>query len=150
MFEDFDISEFKNLLVAGNNVLAIQGLNASSTSSDLLISPELDATKILSQSIGFMITPTPGNVNGTATLGFVAEPVISVGHGFFTSAFQTTITDADPGATIRYTINGATPTATTGTVYAGPITISGTTTLDAAAFKTGYTTNAIGPPPISS
>ena len=129
VYEDFDISAFANLVVAGNNVLAIQGLNSSSTSSDLLISPELDASRILSQSIGFMTTPTPGKANGTATLGFVAEPVISVGHGFFTSPFQTSISDADPGATIRYTTNGATPTATTGAVYAGPITITGTTTL---------------------
>ncbi|MGI9242162.1 MAG: CotH kinase family protein, partial [Verrucomicrobiales bacterium] len=41
-------------------------------------------------------------------------------------------------ATIRYTTNGEKPTATTGTVYTGPITVNGTTTLRAAAFKTGF------------
>ncbi|MBT5926176.1 MAG: DUF1800 family protein [Verrucomicrobia bacterium] len=40
-FGDFDISEFKNLLIAGNNVLAIQLHNTSYTSSDAILSPVL-------------------------------------------------------------------------------------------------------------
>jgi hypothetical protein len=40
-FEEFDITAFKGALVSGTNVLAIQGLNANLTSSDLLIIPEL-------------------------------------------------------------------------------------------------------------
>jgi hypothetical protein len=143
VFEDFDISAFRKLLVPGSNVLAIQGLNSSTTSADALILPELVANKITSQSIGYMSAPTPGGVNGTATLGFLAKPTISVSHGFFSSPFQTTISSTDPGVTIRYTTNGATPTATTGTLYTGPVTISGTTTLRTAAFKNGYTTSSL-------
>ncbi|RIK71935.1 MAG: hypothetical protein DCC67_19955, partial [Planctomycetota bacterium] len=37
----FNITAFKNLLVAGDNVLAIHGINSSTTSSDLLIRPEI-------------------------------------------------------------------------------------------------------------
>jgi len=44
------------------------------------------------------------------------------------------------GATIRYTTDGSAPTATHGTVYSGPITISATTTLRAQAFESGYFT----------
>ncbi|MGD2093659.1 MAG: chitobiase/beta-hexosaminidase C-terminal domain-containing protein, partial [Phycisphaerales bacterium] len=40
-FEHIDISLFLNTLRPGNNILAIQGLNTSTTSSDLLISTEL-------------------------------------------------------------------------------------------------------------
>ena len=40
-FEDFDISEYKHLLVEGTNVLAIRVINSSSTSKDILIYPEL-------------------------------------------------------------------------------------------------------------
>ena len=47
------------------------------------------------------------------------------------------ITTDTPGAEIHYTTNGSAPTATTGTIYTGPINISKTTTLRAAAFKTG-------------
>ncbi|HEY2760716.1 MAG TPA: FN3 associated domain-containing protein, partial [Pirellulales bacterium] len=143
VFEDIDISAFKNLLLAGNNVLSIQGLNSSNTSTDLLILPELDATTVVSQTVGFMNPATPGAINGTASLGFLAEPVMSVTHGFFNAAFPVTISDATLGVTIRYTTDDSTPTETNGTLYTGPITISGTVDLRAAAFKTGYTTSDI-------
>jgi len=39
VYEDVDFTLPANLLVAGTNVLAIQGLNISNTSSDLLIQP---------------------------------------------------------------------------------------------------------------
>jgi len=42
VFEDIDISEFISDLKLGGNILAIQGMNNSLTSSDLLISVELD------------------------------------------------------------------------------------------------------------
>lgn len=40
-FQDFNINNFTSLLRAGENVLAIQGLNNGISSSDMLISPEL-------------------------------------------------------------------------------------------------------------
>ena len=43
-FEDFDITNYLNALAPGENILAIQGLNVSLTSSDLLVLPELLAT----------------------------------------------------------------------------------------------------------
>jgi len=43
-FENIDISEFISNLKPGDNILAIQGMNRSLTSSDMLISAELDAT----------------------------------------------------------------------------------------------------------
>jgi len=44
LFEGIDISSFRSSLKRGDNLLAIQGLNASTTSSDFLISAELTAT----------------------------------------------------------------------------------------------------------
>ncbi len=43
VFEDFDVSTQVNLLRKGQNVLAIQGMNSSTTSSDLLFNAELAA-----------------------------------------------------------------------------------------------------------
>jgi hypothetical protein len=48
-----------------------------------------------------------------------------------------TLTTASTGATIFYTVNGATPTAVS-TKYTGPITISKSETLKFAALATGY------------
>jgi hypothetical protein len=42
VFEEIDISEFISNLKRGDNLLAIHGMNASSTSSDMLISVEVD------------------------------------------------------------------------------------------------------------
>ena len=39
LFEDFDVSEFKNLLLEGRNVLSIRGINSSGSSSDMLFVP---------------------------------------------------------------------------------------------------------------
>ncbi len=44
VFENIDISSSIDLLQKGSNILAIQGLNASNTSSDFIISTELDIT----------------------------------------------------------------------------------------------------------
>src|SRR5213079_1308964 len=41
LFEDINISDHLNALQAGNNMLAIQGLNQSSSDTDFLILPEL-------------------------------------------------------------------------------------------------------------
>ena len=43
-FENFDITEFKNLLVEGTNVLGIRIINSSKTSGDMLMLPELRTT----------------------------------------------------------------------------------------------------------
>jgi len=44
LFESVDISSFRSTLKQGDNLLAIHGLNASTTSSDFLISAELSAS----------------------------------------------------------------------------------------------------------
>ena len=40
-FQDFDLSEFRDKLVQGTNVLAIRGINRTNTDSDMLVLPEL-------------------------------------------------------------------------------------------------------------
>lgn len=90
-------------------------------------------------SFYFFNTPTPGAANGTpSSLGRVEDTVFSVPRGFYNAPFSVAITTATPGATIRYTLDGSRPTATTGIIYSGPIAISNTTILRAAAFKPGY------------
>ncbi|MCP5522541.1 MAG: lamin tail domain-containing protein [Verrucomicrobiales bacterium] len=82
--------------------------------------------------------PTPLQPNSTDVFGeFVADTRFNQDRGFYTEPFYVTITCATEGATIRYTTNGSKPTATTGTEYTGPLRISQTTVLRAAAFKEG-------------
>lgn len=68
-----------------------------------------------------------------------ATPVINPASGTFGTAQTVTITDATPGAAIRYTTDGTEPSETNGIVYAGSFTVSATTTIKAAAYKSGMT-----------
>lgn len=78
-------------------------------------------------------TPTPNSNNAGGQNFYIPTPVMSVAPGFYPGVQTVTITCSDPSATIRYTTNGANPTSTS-TVYSGPINISTTTVLRAAAF----------------
>lgn len=89
-------------------------------------------------TVGFMRPPTPGETNGTAYAGIVAEPTFSRSRGFVDNAFDLTLSTTTPGAVIRYTTNTATPTANTGTVYSGPIPVTRNTVIRAAAFREGW------------
>jgi gliding motility-associated-like protein len=80
-------------------------------------------------------TPTPNANNAGAVNFYPPKPIFSVAPGFYPSAQTVTITCADPTATIRYTLDGSNPTATS-TVYSTPISIPTTKVLRAAAFGT--------------
>ena len=84
------------------------------------------------------LTPTPGASNTGAYLAVVEDTKFSHDRGFYTEPFDVAITTATPGAVIRYTIDGSTPTPSYGTIYAAPVRISTTTTLRAMAFKAGW------------
>ena len=140
-FKAFNISAQSHLLKTGANVLAIQGLNTSMTSSDMLISPELHAVRITDPTIGgpgYLGTPSPGTFNGDTFGGFVTDTKFSVNRGFFQSPFDVRITTDTADAEIRYTLDGTAPTKNRGQIYTGPIKISGTTIVRTMAHRPGF------------
>jgi hypothetical protein len=78
-----------------------------------------------------------------STVPQVAAPVFNPVGGSFTTPQTVTITSSTSGATLRYTVDGSTPTSTTGTVYTGPLTINATTTVKAIAFNAGMTDSTV-------
>ncbi len=69
--EEFDISEFRDWLVEGDNLLAIHGLNVDLISSDVLALPELTSVHIERIDLegiaeGYLLQPTPSAANETA------------------------------------------------------------------------------------
>ena len=67
----------------------------------------------------------------------VATPTISPASGSFTDSETVTITCSTSGATIYYTTDGSTPSASNGTQYSGSFTVTTTTTVKAIAVKDG-------------
>jgi hypothetical protein len=88
--------------------------------------------------VRYFSATTPGAVNGVGLSGVVADTKFSVDRGFFNAPFSLTISTETVGATIRYTTDGSAPSATTGTVYSGPITIDKTSVVRAIAYRSGY------------
>lgn len=74
--DQLDLTSQANLLVAGTNVLAVQGLNFQTGNSDFLVRPQLAATltTIDTGQLGFL-APTPGAANGPTFSGlpFISE-----------------------------------------------------------------------------
>src|SRR5437763_12806634 len=138
MFEEINISGQLNALRTGNNVLAIQRLRQSSGDTAFLSVPGLVEYDITALTNHYFATPTPGGPNGAGFYAFVADTKYDHDRGFYDAAFSLSITTATDNATIIYTTDGSIPTLGNGTTYTGPISISGTTVIRAAAFKDGF------------
>src|SRR5215213_9923431 len=80
-----------------------------------------------------MVLP-PGVVQAEAAAVILPPPTFSVQRGLVTNPFQLTLSTLVVGGTIRYTMDGTTPTNNYGTVYSGPINIAATTAVRALVY----------------
>ena len=88
-------------------------------------------------SEGYFEPPTPGAPNGNK-FAALAAVTFSVPHGFQDAPLALELTHGDPLAFVRYTLDGGEPRA--GTLYTGPIPITGTTLVRATAVRAGFAT----------
>mgnify|MGYP000353664977 CR=1 FL=1 len=143
----------KRNLVNGNEYHP--NFNLSQTEGDwiILLNPSLivvDSFKIVhmtksNHSVGrttngaatfsLFTTPTPNANNSGAINFYTPTPVFNLQAGFYPAAQSITITCPDPTATIRYTLDGSDPLATS-PIYSAPLPIATTKVLRAAAFGT--------------
>lgn len=137
--ENIILSAFRPLLVAGENVLAFQALNASAADPTFYLDPQLTASRRIAGAGRYFRQATPGLANTTpGVLGHVDAPVANPPRGFFEVPALVTLTSGTPGAVIRYTVNGSVPSLANGTVYSGPVPLDKTTVLRVAAFLGGF------------
>jgi hypothetical protein len=100
-----------------------------------------------SKTIKAIATATNYNNSAVASAAYVisatvAKPIFSVAAGTYASAQTVSIADATSGATIHYTTNGTTPTASS-TKYTAAIKVSASETIKAIATATNMTTSAV-------
>ncbi len=133
--ERFDVSGFAQLLQVGTNILAFRALNDSPDSPDFLLQAELENSELTFGAVGYFRSATPGQPNGNASLGLVADVTATPQHGFYEAPTTVTLYCSTPGTMIRYTTNTTVPSPTNGLLYTSPIQLSRTTTLRAAAFR---------------
>jgi hypothetical protein len=109
------------------------------TASTLYTGPVALATTTSLSAIGVDTIGSSPVTSGQYTINLppAAAPVVSVTPGTYSGTQTVTITDAS-GTSLYYTTDGSTPTATNGTLYTGPVTISGTTVLKVVAIEYGY------------
>jgi hypothetical protein len=72
----------------------------------------------------------------------VATPTFNPPGGAYPATQSVTISTTTAGSTIRYTVDGSTPTATS-TLYTGPITVAATTTVNAIGLHAGMANSAV-------
>ena len=139
--ESIDLTPNIGLLVSGTNVLAVNALNSSSNSGDFLIRPELVQYTVTAGALAYFTTATPGAFNTATIYNRVAPVASSLAHGFYTTAQSTTLTCGTAGATIYYTFDGSTPSATNTAAASGTsplvVPITATKTLRAIGIKAG-------------
>jgi len=82
---------------------------------------------LVDSGIYYFATPSPGAANVQSHWAQVADTKFSTDHGFYTSSFPLTISSDTVDATIRYTLNGADPSANGRVKPVAMLTRSGTT-----------------------
>ena len=112
------------------------------TASAVYSAPITVATSKIVKAIAVTSGYSQSSVTQAAYTLMTATPVNSPTSGVFTTAQTISLTDATPGSTIYYTLDGSTPT-TASPVYSAPFTVSTNTLVQAMATATGFANSGI-------
>jgi hypothetical protein len=131
-----DMSNYVVLATTGSTAFAHQGTWSAAVSNSnsyryLRVAKTIPESSFLAEFRAY----------GFASI--VTAPTFSAATGTYASAQPVTISSTTSGATIRYTTDGSTPSATVGTVYTSPVNIASTATLKAIAYMSGMTDSAV-------
>ena len=137
--EDFNLSSYTPLLKTGDNVLAIQGLNLSSTNYDFLLEPQLLGRSIALQTTSqvFFAQPTPGAINAGGSAVVAPTAGFSLSGGIYTSNLTVSLSSSLSNAVIHYTLDATAPTEDS-PIYSAPINITTSAVVRTRVYVPGY------------
>lgn len=135
------LSNYWSSSASGYNQVGLNGANSWRSAPDKghrYLIAKMNTTQ-LGNLLDAMLVGTAKNSGNR-----VVTPVFSPIPGNYLAAQAVTISTTIPGATIRYTLDGSTPSETNGTVYPGPVTIQGgSTILKAMAYEAGMEDSSV-------
>jgi len=118
----------------------IPGTSSSKYTSPIAVSAS-ETLKFVAIATGY----APSSV--VSATYYIAPPPVTptfpLAGGVFNNSQTVSIAESVSGATVYYTTNGATPTASS-VKYTGPFTVGASTTVNAVAISPGYSPSGIG------
>jgi hypothetical protein len=139
--ETIDVTPFLGALVSGSNILAFHALNSASNATRFVIAAELDGERTQETNV-FFAAATPGGTNTGGALPPLPKVDFSLDSQVFSGALTLALSNAQPGAAIWFTTNGAAPAVGVGQLYTAPIGITNSVQVRARAFLTGWSPSA--------
>ena len=135
---------------SGVSTIATGSLTATLEDEGMgFLAQNVTGLKIAFNKVGVPVANYYGEIEAIAPgveppppLPSVATPAFAPASCNFYPSTNVTLSCATEGATIRYTLDGTTPTATS-TLYSAPIAISATTTVKARAYATDMSPSAV-------
>ncbi len=140
----FDILVEGSTVFAGFNTYTAQGYHPTTESASALVHEFTAADATLDIELSGLSTAVgdPNPILSGLTLEEIPTPapapVISPAGGAYEGSVTVTISNAAPGATVRYTTDGTAPSDSVGEVYGGPFTLWANATVRAAATGGGW------------
>lgn len=101
----------------------------------------IDASQTLKAKAFKSLVPDSDTAAAAYTMKVASLYVVPT-PGTYTTAQNVTLSTTTPGATIRYTADGSTPTESS-TLYTGPFTVATTTAIKAVGFKAGWSESLV-------
>ncbi len=146
----FDVLVNGGTIFSGFNTNAAQGANAVPYAAAAIVHTFKATSATLQVTLSGASTPAPFDPNPLLN-GFTLEelptaapaPLIAPNSGTYQSSVQVSLANNAVGATIRYTLDGSTPSETNGAIYAGPFQITSSATVRAIAVSGGWLPSSV-------